>query len=414
MQLSLDEAVRIALSRNPSLSTSRVELSSSRLSFLQSLTRYLPQPNVQVSYSKTRAFIPIGGIGLPPVYSFTSRGYSLYFSVDQSIFDPDRFLLVWQAKNQERSSRYQLVENVRNTVLEVKVAYFNALKARRLIQVRKKALQRAKENLDLVETRYRIGSASRLDYLSAKVEAGQAELDLDEAEKERESAERILLNLLGVEDDVSLELEDIPGPEPISSPPPYDSLLKIALETRPLLKASLTSLSTSRQNFWSRSLSFLPKVRFGWYTSYSSEDRFPGSLSEYWNNSERTSGIYISASISLANYPFSIMSARLGVKQEEIALRQRRLQVIREVEESYFEYTTALKALSQARLLNEQAREALEFAKVQYRLGSISSLQLFDSESRYLQAELSWVSSIYDYHTARERLNSAVGMEVIR
>lgn len=65
-------------------------------------------------------------------------------------------------------------------------------------------------------------------------------------------------------------------------------------------------------------------------------------------------------------------------------------------------------------MLLKQAKEALELAKARYELGGISSLQLFDAESRYLEAELSWVSALYDYLIAKEKLNSAVGEEVVQ
>ena len=108
------------------------------------------------------------------------------------------------------------------------------------------------------------------------------------------------------------------------------------------------------------------------------------------------------------------MNARLSLKQEEIQSKQRRLEAIREIESAHLQFRNSLRSLKQAKLLMEQAREALQLAKAKYELGGISSLQLFDSESRYLEAELSWVSAVYDYLIAKEQLNSAVGMEVVR
>jgi len=414
LHLDIDQAVSIALSKNLTLKQSKVQATSSKVSFYESLTGYLPQPSIQISYSNTKASIPLSQPGLPPIYTYTNKGYQVYLSLDQSLFDPDRLLSVWEQRNQKRYSYYELSEKERDIVLQVKSAYFNALKTRRIIEERKKALERARENLDFVQMRYNLGSASRVDLLNAKVEKGQAELNLEKAKADKEMADRTLLNLLGIEERVPLELEEVSMPEPEPEIPPFDSLLEIALRERPLMKGAGTSLSSAKANFWYSTLTFLPRVSFGWYSSYGSEEKFPNSFRELWDNSTRSSGIYLSINFNFTSYPFYVINSRYNWKSQELSYKLTRLEVIKDIEDAYRNLKTAMDALKQARLIKAQAEEALKLAKGQYQLGSISSLELFDAESRFLEAELSWISTFYDYYIAKESLNRAIGLEVIR
>ncbi len=414
LHLNLDRAVETALRNNPTLSKYRVQVKSSKVSYWQTLTGYLPQPSLQVTYSDTRASIPLSQPGGPPIYSYTTKGYQVYLSMDQSLFDPDRLVSIWQKRNQKNSSLFQLNEEKNDIILQVKTAYFNSLKARRIVEERRKALERAKENLKFIENRYKLGSASKIDWLNAKVEEGQARLNLDKALRDQRFSDLNLLNLLGIEKQEELELEDVPMPEVVQELPELDSLLKIALERRPLLKSSKLSVSTQKSFLWYRTLSFLPRIRFGWYTSYYSEKDFPGSFREFWDNSTRSSGVYLSMSFDLFSYPFNIISANYSLDNERISYKTSRLQVIRDVTDAYNNYANSIESLNQAKLVKEQAEEALELAKEQYRLGSISSIELFDAESRFLESELTWVSAIYDYFIAKESLNRALGVEVIK
>lgn len=414
LHLSIDKAVSLALSKNLTLKQNQVQAKSSKTSYFQSLTGYLPQPSIQLSYSNAKASIPLNQPGLPPVYTSSNKGYQVYLSLDQSIFDPERLLSIWQQRGQKRYSYYELTEKERDIVLQVKSAYLNALKTRKIISERKKALQRAKENLEFVTMRYNLGSASRIDLLNAKVEKGQAELNLEKAKSDKEIADRTILNLLGIEEKTPLELEEVKEPTPSAKVPPLDSLILTALRERPLVRGALANFHAAKGNFWYRTLSFLPHVRFGWYSSYTSEEKFPGSFSEFWDNSTRSSGLYLSINFDFMSYPFYVLNSKYGVKSQEISYKMTRLEVIKDIEDTYRNYKTARHALGQARLIKAHAEEALKLAKGQYQLGSISSLQLFDAESRYLEAELSWISSFYDYYIAKESLNRAIGSEVIR
>ena len=68
-----------------------------------------------------------------------------------------------------------------------------------------------------------------------------------------------------------------------------------------------------------------------------------------------------------------------------------------------------LRAQSQ-RLAVEQARRGFEIASAQYREGLGSQLELTDAEVALRQSEFNYAQGVFDYLSARARLDEAVGV----
>jgi len=251
-----------------------------------------------------------------------------------------------------------------------------------------------------------------LDLLNAEVVKGKARLDLINAKKNYEIAQSNLLNLLGISERNHLILEEINLPDTEIELPPLKELLEIAIDERPLLKGSLKSLKEKKSSLIYTLLSFLPDFRFGWYWSYTNSE-LPWSLSYFKRESSRSSGFYASLSFDFLSYPFRLSSARRALLLEKETYRLSLLNVLEGVEEAYLSLKAAIEAFYHAKKLLKQADEALRLARTQYELGLITTIELFDAESRYLEAELTFLSSQYELYLSKERLKLEVGKEVI-
>jgi outer membrane protein TolC len=97
----------------------------------------------------------------------------------------------------------------------------------------------------------------------------------------------------------------------------------------------------------------------------------------------------------------------LGVARVEIELAEDRIRdevrsILDEAEE------TRLRARSQA-LAVRQAERGFEIASAQYREGLGSQLELTDAEVALRQSEFNYAQAVFDYLSARARLDQTVG-----
>jgi outer membrane protein TolC len=413
LNLTIDRAVEMALSQNPSIKIQNSQRKLARIGLMKSISGYLPEPYISASYSRTETEYPLFYPGLPAGFTRTLKGYTINFGINQAIFDPNRMTNIFNYWMENKRNEYLYEESVRSLVYQVKSAYISCLKAQKNVEVRRKALERAEENLRMVEIQYSVGSASKLDLLKSKTSLNRAQLELIQAETGLETAERELLNLLGIREKRKLTLKDIDGEEIPEKLPDMKKLIELAMDKRPKLLGERKIVLERKNVFFETLLSFLPSLNFGWYWRYSSEE-FPSSISNFERNAQKSSGIYASLNFRFFSYPFDVLSRREELKSSEYQYKKNVLDVIREVEEAYYTLESSLREYNLAKTLKEQAEEALKLAKLQYKLGSIGILDLLDAETGLLEAELTYWTAHYNLYLAKEKLNTACGREVIK
>ncbi len=407
LRLSLENARQIALENNPNLAALRETKGISSLSFFRTLAGCLPRPVVNGSYSN-REYPGSQYAGL-----FSRKGYTVTFQIEQVLFDPNVFNSVLQA-NLERSREGNSYEQAkRQLLLQVDQAYLSFLESCKVLEARQKAFKRSEEYLRLIRAKLDLGSADSLDLLNALVVYGQAELDMKRAEGEKEERKRELLTILGLSGDYVLEVEDIDFGKFPEDVPETNVLIDIALKERPDVKAERKLVQENKAGFVRTLFNFLPSVKFGWYWDYYGED-LPSSLSSFRENADKSSGIFASLTFKFIDYPFGVLIKKKEVRRSSLSFRSRALEVAKEVEQARIEYLMALHELRMSELVKKRAERALELSKARFEVGGVSTLDLFEAEEKFSEAEINYISTLYRLYMAKEKLNFAVGKEVIK
>ena len=392
LSLTVFQAESLALARNPSLASSEHSTLSSRWSAWGSWAGLGPQVSVSASYSDLGAVSPYPGTG---------RMYNIRLSVYQPLFSTQRLTRALSSTRSWQASAASLEYQRLSVRLQADRAFVEALKAQEELEVREKALKRAREALKLTQEKFNLGQASKAEVAKARADALSAELALLRARAKAEVALLGLKEVLGGFEPKSLE----PPPAPDTSLPPLDSLVRLALERRGDLRQLERSAAASGWSFWGSLLSFSPEVGFSWSRNYWGED-FPSSLDDF----QSTSGREISLSFSLTAWPFNFMGALEAKRSAEASVEAKRLSVVKEVSQAYEDFRAALEGLRVARAGYEASKEAYELTKAQYELGSAGVLELADAERALAEAELNWRSAELDLFLARRSLEIAVGV----
>ena len=96
---------------------------------------------------------------------------------------------------------------MRQLHIRVALQYMGVLRARDALEVASRTLQRAEQNLDIVQTRVRSGAAAGTEGRQAEVDLGRAEADLIRARRSVRESRLLLSEEIGVTLPADVELE---------------------------------------------------------------------------------------------------------------------------------------------------------------------------------------------------------------
>ena len=398
MSLSLEAAERMALQHNPSLLAAEKTASSAGWSARGAIAGYLPQASISGSYSDANSY---GGFGFD-----TSKIYSVTLSLTQSLFSPSgvyNILSSTSAAGQQRAS----YEHTRlQTVYAVDEAYFGLLKAVKTVEINQSALDRARTNLEVVQTRFQLEDASRAELARAEASVKQAEYELAVAEAGLITARANLAVLLGLDPATPIQAEDVVV-DTSTALPEMDSLISEAMRRRQDLAQHRAATSSARAGYWDKLLSFLPELSLGYYWRY--YDTQMPSFSNGLDDFRKSSGVYAQLNFNLSGYPFELAAQKDAVAAAEWQTIASRLAVQKDVQDAFQQLRNALDNYRLARASLQASQLAWQLTDAQFKMGAASQLEVADARQSLLQAELAASSAGYDLALARRKLEIAIG-----
>lgn len=391
LRLDLYSAYKIALSYNLGYRIEVEKTDLQNVSFYKTIFSYMPVLSITGNYSSIESrFTP----GFPGYTSF-SHGYYITFNFSQKIFSPSSLERILNSFYSKKSQKFLEMDKKISLFTEILSAYVEFLKAKKFLEVKKKAMERAEENSKIFAEKYRLNLISKLDYLNSQVNLKQKEIDYKEALKILEDSKwKILLNL-GIKEDKVLELEDIKI-EVDGLDYDFENLLKTAERAKRSISSLKEEKKSSFFNSLFTSLSFLPEIEWGYYITYQ-DTIFPKNYNYFWNNSERSKGIYISFGLKFFNYPFDVIESRKNYGLQDLYLKKNLFDLYLQIENVFTSLNLEREKFALSLSALNTALEAYRFAEAEYKLGKISYVEFLNAEENMLNAELNYISSMYDY-----------------
>ncbi|MDQ7038420.1 MAG: TolC family protein [Aquificota bacterium] len=405
--ITLEEAERKALERNADLRVGRLEIGRRSEEARRAFGELLPRLDFELSlnFSRRLSFTLPGVPPFPPQeFTFQKEIYpKATLLLRQDIFNPVSIRDYEIRKILEKAQVYSLKEKRLDVLYRVREAYINALKAKALIALYRKQIDRVKAHLRDVEELYKEGIVPFKDLLETRVRLMEVEEKVISAEAEYAKALSHLSYLVGEE---VKDLEDI-DPDSVgdlSLKPPED-LKRTALRSRPVL-LFYRELIRSREKALdlARSL-FYPVLTAEGFLQYTEEsDVFPKtryliSLALRWNV---FSGLKRLRTLEIA---------KIEKIQETERLRDLEKRVILEVETALEDIRSARARVKLAEAMVEEAREHLRIALEKYKAGLGTNREVLDAESYLTRAEQILRINTYDLILRMFKLRRSVGYE---
>jgi len=398
--LSLDQAIDLAFSNSPVYYESKISLDKSRILFYQTLSNLLPTISANASYTEYE----LSGPGTSP--------YSGSITMTQPIFDIDLISSIFVSKQQLKGSSIQHNADIAGLVLDLKTSYYNLINAQELLKSSEIAIKRAQENLDLIETKYKIGAASKLDNLQAEVFHLGALQDQAKAKTLWISAQEELKSILNTNNEI-FPADSLVPPESYEFPS-LDSLVNLLKKANYNILISQELKSLAKTNLVSSYLAFLPKVSFFYGYTYNS-DSFVFDFQEWADNSVRNYGINISLPIfEIRSLIFNNFTARKEYEQKKVLEQQAILETEKSLHTTYSSLLEVYEQIQFAGKSLDAATEAVSIAQAQYGLGTISFLDLLKAEEDANESRVNYTSALSNFYIKKANLSYLLGNITIK
>jgi outer membrane protein len=400
-ELTLDQVVEIALSRNPGIMSSEQQVAAAKARITQSSSAYWPQVTGTASYQRQRAALITG---TSSDFS-TSKEYDLYdtnFSASQYIYDFGHTSgLVEESRQNLGASRYGWTTTLADVVQQTKRAYYEILKNQRLVQVAEETLDSREKHLHQASAFYQVGLRAKIEVVRAEVDVASAKQSLIQA-RYNENVAYVNLNTLLGGPPVAGPYRVRDATDRTARPKELEPLVDEALKARSEILQLEAQIRANEAHLHSVKGKFLPRVTgaasYGWENT-----GFP--LDDYWQvGAQMTWSIFNGLQTQ-----GEMAETKAKINQTRAQLEQMRLQVTQQVSQAFLILDAAEQSIETSQVTVRQAQENLDLAEGRYRTGVGDAIEYTDAQVSLTSAKNTLVQAQYIYLQALVDLDRALG-----
>ncbi len=416
MRLSLDAAIELALSENPTIRIAEMEVA--RYDYVKRQTWGTLLPQVALNGQINHTFIKQN----------MSKGFSLggdqYTTISGAVeatmplFAP----AVYRTLKKNDTQMAAAVEAARasrvDLVAEVRKAFYNILLAEQSLAVLLESQATVQRTVDDTELQYRNGLMSEYDLLTAQVQLSNLKPTIIQTENSIAVAKRLLKMYLSIPETVDIEVEGhldalrdavLEGTDGLSTDVSENTDLRALELQEELLFRQLRVANAGR---W-------PTVGlFGNFTlsgnnmgSFNFQDMSVVQDGYYWQN-PLYAGVQLSvplfAGLTKMNRSRELKNQLAQIGEQRDYLRR---QIDVQVRSALNDLVTARETMFAQERTVEQARKAYGISDTRYRAGAGTILELNSAQLAQTQAQLNFSQAIYDYLMAKAEYDRIVGRE---
>jgi cobalt-zinc-cadmium efflux system outer membrane protein len=384
---------------NPTLLADKLSIDESRAEEVTAFLR--PNPTFSLTADGTQ-IAPEKGVWRPFAGTFESPGISFLQERQHK-----RGLRLQSAKKETLIAEATHADLERTLLFNLRSAFVSVLQAKSVLQLAKDNLNYYDHVLQISRDRFSAGDIAQIDLDRLELQRVQYESDAQTAEVNLRTAKIQLLTLLN--DRTPIEQFDASGPFDFNDRlMPRDEFRKIALDTRPDLKAAVEAVDKAQTDHKLAIANGSTDPTWSvWYTHNSST-----------NNPFGVNTLGVSVSVPLRIFDRNQgekLRTQLDITRNEKLRDATEAAVLSDVDSGYAALQSDLNLLKpyKAKYLQQsiRVRDTVFFS---YQHGGTSLLDYLNAQAEYRSVQLNYVNLVGSYLTAAAQLNMAVGQEVIR
>ncbi len=410
--LSLADALNTALAQNAAILKAQNDLEAAHGIVVQTRAVALPQLQAagQFKYTQADAIESFGP-------SQPNRNWNSGIQLVQNVFMGGRMIAAVRAAGATKEQALAIYQtSVADTLLTVRLAYYDVLLAAQQITVREASVKLLQKELEDQQHRFDAGTVPHFNVLRAEVAVANERPALIAARNAYRIAKNNLANLLGYDlprdiwEDVPLNLTDTLVTTPLTLKLP--DAIQQALASRTELTVSRKNMELQRLNIISAKSGGRPTVSvFAGYSWYNAQFTAPVELGHDihgWNGGAQLSWNIFDGALTYGK----VKQAKALYEKSQTELTDLSRQIELAVRTVYSDYLQAQETLDSQLKVQEQADEALREANARAQAGSGTQLDVLNAETALTQARTTQLLAQHDYVTACARLERAIGADL--
>jgi cobalt-zinc-cadmium efflux system outer membrane protein len=378
---------------NPTLLAGRLNVRESKANEISAYLR--PNPNLTITADQIDPF-PGGPPHGPFAYFLPVASVSYLHERERK-----RALRLESAEKATAIATSGQADLERTLLFDLRSAFVLTLQSKAVLEVARRNLTYYDKVLEVSGERFKAGDIAQVDFDRLELQRVQYESDLQTAEVNLRTAKIQLLTLLN--DRTPVAQFDVTGPFDFSETlPPLEEMRKIALDTRPDLKAALEAVDKAQTDHKLAMANGSTDPTFGF---------------DFGRNPPIDAYFGVSVNIPLRIFDKNQgekLRTQLDIDRNQRLLEAAQAQVFSDVDSAYATVNSNLILLHpyKTKYLQQavRVRDTISFA---YQNGGASLLDFLNAESEYRTVQLSYVNLVASYLTAASQLNFSVGQEVI-
>ena len=454
--LSLEDAIRIALSENASVKVADKEVERTGYARKGSYASLFPQINGSASYQRTIKkqvmYMDGGGFDMSsmmaetmatyllPLYaqhpdvpfptpakpeesesSSSNEGFSVgrwnTWSAGLNASMPLVNAQLWESIRISGQDVELAVEKARSsrleTVNQVKQAYFACLLAREAFEVYKSAYENALANFNQIQRRYNAQKASELDLTRAKTTLAAAIPNVYDAESSKILSLWQLKAVMGVDLDENIDVAGALGDYAQHMLYDLHESGELSLEDNTTMRQLAIQAEQLAAAVRTQKYAFLPTLSLSFNYSIN-------AMTNDFNFSEYKWSPYSFVGLSLSVPIFSggqrlnaVRQARVQAEELDIQRTNTERQLKIAIRQYLNQMDTAMKSYGSAESAAETAQKAYDIAAKSYDVGRSTLTDLNDAQLALTQSRLGVSQAVYNFVVAKANLENTLGADFI-
>lgn len=416
LALTLEQAIEIALSDNPTIQVAEQTVQLKKISNKETVMGLLPEASLSGAYTRTikkqTMVMDMPGVGTQSFKVGIPNSYQGGVTMSLPIFAPTLYKSMKLTKSDVELAVEQARSSKQDLVNQVTKAFYQTLLAQDSYAVLEKSFAQSEENFRIVNAKFEQGRVSEFDKISAEVQMRNLKPSVISARNAVELSKLQLLVLMNIEPETEFEL--------IGSLKDYEESVYAgiltadtnSLKENSALKQMDMNVKMLQQTLSLNKQNFAPMValQFNYmYTCMASDFKFKDYKWNPYSN--------VSLSVSVPLFKYSNFSNMKKTNIQIGQLMQNRDYTARQLAMQQQSYLNSMAASAEQVSSNKeaitQAEKGRAIAEKLYEVGRGTILELNSAEVALTQAQLTYAQSIFDYLSAKADLDKLQGKEYI-
>ncbi|HWR30197.1 MAG TPA: TolC family protein [Negativicutes bacterium] len=405
-ELTLDQAVKMALTNNPTGKIAVFDFEAAKGSLTAARSYRWPT----ISATHKDAWTWHGEKYNDKYYggdhNYMDDAFSNALTLNWTLWSGNKVeSQISQAKLLLNSNQWGIAAALQQLKYNSTEAYFKFMAARDTVKLSEESVARLEQYLKDVKVQFEVGIVAKVDVLRSEVSLAQARQTLIEARNNYDLAMANLNNIVGLPLTTELNVKGELTYEKFEQD--LAACVDAALRKRPEIFQYTDSAKSAEEAITIAKAGYLPTVsavaQTGWYN-----DQFPGGNNYNWTIYLTTSWTFLDSGLTAG----SVKKAVEGYNKAQEQLKQMVDSVRLDVRSNYLSLKSYEQSIHTSGASVGLAEEDYRIKVIRYLAGVGTNLDVLDAQVALTTAKNNYLQAMYNYNNYRAKLDKSMGVAV--